>query len=455
MMVFPIYYLQNIIPDQMRREIMNKNRTVDFLKSKFVEYYGTSTIELPERFTRREWGFLYLGETFMQRHLSFRKNTELIQFLTGKKGQNKGYRNKANVQGLNIPAHVYYSSAYYQEPGLQPMPAKVEGWLGADLIFDLDDDHLRNIEGLTPIERLEKVKYITRYKLLDDFILGDLGFDEKYIRIAFSGSRGYHIHIRDPNVFSMSSAERREIVDYLTGTGLNLDRIFPDEVYDTKEFGGKKYSKKPKLVTPKLTSPGWRGRMARGILELINSIAKLPEDKGLAKLNQICRNLRYKGKPIPPKEIEEVYHEIFSRARIKIDPETFEKRNILEIFPRDKLRDIFLEIVREHQKIEMAGETDEPVTTDVKRLIRLPTSLHGKTGFRVVPLTIDELKDFSPFKDALAFGEDPISVKITIQEPFSFKLGGEEFLIKPGENSKELPEFAAIYLMCQRKAVLG
>ncbi|MCA1813180.1 MAG: hypothetical protein LC624_04420 [Halobacteriales archaeon] len=36
----------------------------------------------------------------------------------------------------------------------------------------------------------------------------------------------------------------------------------------------------------------------------------------------------------------------------------------------------------------MTGETDEPVTSDVKRLIRLPGSVHGKTGLRVVPVPL-------------------------------------------------------------------
>jgi DNA primase small subunit len=137
---------------------------------------------------------------------------------------------------------------------------------------------------------------------------------------------------------------------------------------------------------------------------------------------------------------------------VKYNKETFDQRNVLEIFSRDWLRDIFLGIVKEHEKVEMAGETDEPVTTDVKRLIRLPTSLHGKTGLQVVPLTIDKLADFEPLRDAVAFGSEPMKIKVSVEKEFSFKLGGEAFSVEPG--SVELPEFAAIYLICQRKAVL-
>ena len=121
------------------------NPTVRFLKTKFSEYYQSTALTLPERFTRREWGFLFLGESYMQRHLAFKRASELKRFLTGKQiGQDIGTVTVKTQRDANIPAHVYYSSAYYNEPSLQPMPEKVKGWLGADLIFDLDDDHLRN-----------------------------------------------------------------------------------------------------------------------------------------------------------------------------------------------------------------------------------------------------------------------------------------------------------------------
>ena len=420
------------------------NPSIQFLNKKFSNYYSTSQLRYPERFTKREWGFMFIGETFMQRHLAFRKTGELIKYLSG---------NQPSAQ-TKIPSHVYYSSAYYADPGLQPMSAKVKGWLGADLIFDLDDDHLRNIAGLSYEQRLEKVKDIVRRKLLDDYFLGDFGFDPKFIKIAFSGSRGYHIHIFDPHVFSLTSPERREIVDYLIGVGLNIDRIFYDKGFKTKEYHDKKVSVK-RYITPKLSSPGWKGRMARGILELYNKLSQIPDDEAKNELKLLCNYLNekhpnYKNRKISTKEIDMVYNELFSSYREKIDEHTFNKYNVLELFSRDRYREIFVNIVRELQKVEMAGETDEPVTTDVKRLIRMPTSLHGKTGFRVVPLSIEDLRTFDPLKDAVAFNSDPVKVKINSEEQFKFRLSGEDFTVEIGET--ELPEFAAIYLICQRKA---
>jgi DNA primase small subunit len=424
------------------------NPSLQYIKDKFLNYYSNAELKYPERFTRREWGFMFLGESFMQRHLGFRKSAELVQFLKGG-GRGKFTSTSQSVQ-KNVPAHVYYSSAYYNEPNLQPMQAKVEGWLGADLIFDLDDDHLRNVEGLSYAQRLDRVKDIVRHKLLDDFILGDFGFDPKNIKIAFSGSRGYHIHVNDPQVLPLGSPQRREIVDYLIGLGLNLDRVFPMEVFDSKEYGGRKYSKKPKVVTPKLDAAGWKGRMARGVFELIKKLSQLPDTQAREELLLLSNEIKHKGRKITKKDIDEIYFELFSRPGVKFDKDTFDQRNILEIFSKDLIRDRFLTIVKEYEKVEMAGETDEPVTTDVKRLIRMPTSLHGKTGFRVVPLTIDELAKFEPLNDAVVFGSEPKKVNITTNEPYNFKLNGEDFTVKPGMT--ELPEFAVVYLICQRKA---
>ena len=81
------------------------NNTIMFLKKEFSNYYKNVKFDLPDRFTRREWGFLYLGETFMQRHLAFRKTSDLRQFLSGHlSGSN---RKNHHIQNSNIPAHVY------------------------------------------------------------------------------------------------------------------------------------------------------------------------------------------------------------------------------------------------------------------------------------------------------------------------------------------------------------
>ena len=95
-----------------------------------------------------------------------------------------------------------------------------------------------------------------------------------------------------------------------------------------------------------------------------------------------------------------------------------------------------------------AGETDEPVTCDIKRLIRLPFSLHGKTGLKVVKIGIDELKTFDPLNDAIAFDDDP--VKIHLNTSFTIKMNQQHFNLEPGE--VEVPLYLAVFLIARRTA---
>ena len=102
--------------------------------------------------------------------------------------------------------------------------------------------------------------------------------------------------------------------------------------------------------------------------------------------------------------------------------------------------------------VRLAGEADEPVTADTKRLIRLPTSLHGKTGFRVVELTRDQLDDFDPLVDTLAFGNDPVEVVGLVDE--TFDLGGMEHTLDV-EKRTTLPEYAAVFAGLRGMAQIG
>jgi len=96
----------------------------DFIQRTFAEYYRSHCREIrpPSLISQREFGFLLSREKMMVRHKSFLTAEELQRFIL-----------------TNVPADVYYSSAHYERP-TEPMDKK--GWLRADLIFDIDSDHL-------------------------------------------------------------------------------------------------------------------------------------------------------------------------------------------------------------------------------------------------------------------------------------------------------------------------
>lgn len=162
-----------------------------------------------------------------------------------------------------------------------------KGWLGADMIFDIDADHIPTScdkihdqwicgkcgfpgkgavpencpvcgsekfdENTWPCEVcLASAKYET-VKLLD-ILMMDFGFSGTEIKVFFSGHRGYHVHVENKAVKDLDSAARREIVDYVSSLGIDIG------LYGLSEKG-------PKMLS--LRDPGWRGRIARGFHDFV------------------------------------------------------------------------------------------------------------------------------------------------------------------------------------------
>ena len=74
---------------------------------------------------------------------------------------------------------------------------------------------------------------------------------------------------------------------------------------------------------------------------------------------------------------------------------------------------LFLNLLKADASVVLgsAGETDEVVTLDVRRQIRWPTSLHGKSGMRVTEFPLKRLdpdgaNPYNPLKEAFVLGTD-------------------------------------------------
>jgi DNA primase small subunit len=381
--------------------------SIEFLKKKFREYYKNSDISLPDRFSRREYAFMFFEEKGMLRHLSFKKKQDFLRFVLEK-----------------IPAHIYYSSAYYKYPDENSMDRKE--WMGAELIFDLDADHIPGSEKLSYEDALEKVKK-EFIKLVEDFLLNDFGFDKDELYLYFSGARGYHCHVISPRVLKLDSSERREIVDYIMGNDLKENIIFKEHVVEKISYG-KKYQKRVKrLEIPKADEMGWRGRISRTLLGILNEVKNLDKEEAIEKLKSY--GITYK---LAEKIIETLSDERINRIKEGMIDQSSALRRL---FLKNALRKIAVSL--------SAGEADEPVTCDIKRLIRLPYSLHGKTGLKVTSIGIDELKDFDPLRDAVVFGDNPVKVKMI--QPLKIKIKDETYNLKVGEDY--VPEHLAVFLI--------
>ena len=103
------------------------------------------------------------------------------------------------------------------------------------------------------------------------------------------------------------------------------------------------------------------------------------------------------------------------------------------------------------QILAMAAQADEPVTTDIKRLIRHPGSLHGGSGMRVTPLEVDRLDAFDPLLDAVVFGERQVTVECSF--PLTMPILGNSYSLSKGLNT--VPEALAVFLCCRGIAEIG
>ena len=387
-------------------------RSLEFLKNSFQTYYASNKIELPDRFGRREFAFLFFGGKGMVRHLGFEKREMFWNFLAER-----------------VPQHAYYSSAYYQHPDAAKMMEKT--WMGAELIFDLDSDHLPNAEKMGYVESLVEVKK-EFIKLIEEFLLGDFGFKEKNIELYFSGGRGYHCHVKDPVVLDLDSNERREIVDYITGRDLQDSIIFHEQVTGRKSYGSYSFASGKSLKMPTPDQDGWKGRISRGIIELVDEIKKSDDpEKKLQEYGVSQRDAE--------RLVQELSEERVNRIKTGLLDQS---KTIRKFFLNSALRKTAVSL--------SAGETDEPVTCDVKRLIRLPSSLHGKTGLKVVKITVDDLKEFDPLRDAVVLPDDP--VRIAVHQPVSLDMNNQSFHLSEGE--QEVPTYLAVFLIGRKEAIL-
>jgi DNA primase small subunit len=405
---------------------MAADESLRFLMSQFSKHYREAPLSMPERFSKREFGFMFFDRDFVIRHQGFASRAALKNYLVEQ-----------------APAHVYYSCAYYEDPGAPTMAEKK--WLGADLIFDLDADHVEGAKNLPYEKMLLRVKDEVK-RLIDEFLLGDLGFEQGDLKIVFSGGRGYHVHINSPRVTRLSSHERREIVDYITGTDLDIDWVFPAEIFERGRFK-ERTDVSQKRSMPGLEDGGWRSRMRKGVDALLGELDQLDHVQAVAKLSEMLKESK---REIGKKTIEGLYTDLFEGDRGKRGVDRMRSQNTFEVFSAQRHEDAFLEIVDMKVKSRMKGETDEPVTSDIKRLIRLPSSLHGKTGFEVIPMSREALERFDPFTDAVpkAFGDR--EVRVSLEKPATVTLKGQSYALDPGEN--RVPEFLAVYLVCRRLA---
>ncbi|MFB6280391.1 MAG: DNA primase small subunit PriS [Haloferacaceae archaeon] len=381
-------------------------RTREYLRGRFGDYYRGVDLPLPPAADRREWGHIPFtsGGTTMVRHRSLLEIGDLDEFL-----------------GREPPRHVYFSAARYEDPGADGMDAK--GWRGADLIFDLDADHLPAVdpEASSYAGRLAACKDAL-VRLLD-LLEADFGFGPDDFRVVFSGGRGYHVHVRTPAVRELGSEARREVVDYVRAIDLDYDGLVTTRAVDG--------------TTRRVlrADGGWGRRVHRRLVSVAEDLRAADRPDALARLRA------YEG-------IGEARAETILNA-VERTPEAIENGNLEAGGPG--MRTLVEALTREVVE-EQTVAVDEPVTTDVNRLIRLPGSLHGGTGLVVRPIERDAVDAFDPFVDAVParFAGREILVDVTDPGEEPVVVGGGSFT--PTEGVHSVREPVGVFLMGRGRA---
>ena len=350
--------------------------TKAFLKSAFKEYYfrRADSIEFPEEIQSREFGYIPFGGG-MIRHLSFRNGgAALAEILK------------------QSPSSVYCSNARYESP---TQPIEEKGWLGAELIFDIDATDIP-----TPCKRGHDLWYCEKCHSsgrlprppkcsscggttvefhgtcgvcleaakdhalrVVDFLTEDFGVLGDSVEVYFSGNRGYHLHVFDKRFHALDQPARSEIADYMRGESLPASQTIASAL-----------RRRPAGEGPQ--GEGWTGRITGYIDEKWSS---------------------YDG----------------------------------------TLRKLVSEAVASQRAL-----VDSSVTTDIHRVFRLAGTLHGNTGMS--KLHIESIGSFNPQTDPVVLDSKPVKVKVDFYP--RFKVRGIDFGPFKSETT-EIPTYAAIPIL--------
>jgi len=249
------------------------------------------------------------------------------------------------------PFAAYCSVSLYERPGER------KNWERAELIFDIDakDLPVKNCcdDGMVCEVCLTRAKDIV---MEIDTSLKDLKLENVYH--VYSG-RGYHIRILDTDVMGIGDAERGFILDYVRASVPVRDE-----------------SKTKKGRDPTLYSTGY----TRIFMSRFADIIEYAEQKdfkefGLStiKANQIIKN----------------------RNTTVKDLKRGSSRAIRKIIRDQKVYEKF----EENIIVQISKFLDAKVTVDIKRILRLPSSLHSKVSMKC--MVVKDIERFNPLEDAV------------------------------------------------------
>ena len=362
---------------------------------RFGQYYQHASLWSPPRVKTREWMFIPFGGAQPLRHKSFSNVNQVQSFLSPRAMHS-----------------CFYSTAYWRRPFELKMADKL--WQGADLIFDLDGDHLPGVTDRDFPGMLEVIQE-QAWSLWNDFLEPEFGFSEEHLQVTFSGHRGFHLHYRDPNLFHLDSEARRELVSHIRGEGVDV------------QGGLARYHD--------ATAKGWTQRIRQGMDDMIETLQSI--HRGDDGSNAELRRLESALKSLQDREgntSQRSSSAIKRLAELMVHDQRVRRLKEGKFELLGNYQTLFLNLLKADASVVLgsAGETDEVVTIDVRRQIRWPTSLHGKSGMRVSEFPLarldpDSSDAYNPLHEAYVLGlDDRIEVEWTVDDAVA-QFGDQRF----------------------------
>lgn len=314
--------------------------------------FSKASLQERRQYYREEWSIKDLPD-FISKELTKRE----FGFDHYGKGPNDRYKVFKGTDSLKkflrykAPFAAYVSVAFYNNP------AKRQDWQKAEFVFDVDakDIPIRTCQcdGVCEVCLGEAKEIVNN---LIDTLKDDLSL--KDIHLIYSG-RGYHIRILDEEIVTEGSELRGELLKYVAGAEVP-NTTFTNNNLSNKAFNFEHFSIPigyPKVFTDRVK---FNVQHLVGNEEFDGINNKLVKD--VVKYRDLIENDQwgaFKNKIGP------IRYKRFVKAMAKTNLETI----------------------------------DAKVSIDLKRILRLPSSLHSKVSMKCVE--VKNRETFDPFKEAV------------------------------------------------------
>ncbi|MGD2250313.1 MAG: DNA primase catalytic subunit PriS [Candidatus Methanofastidiosia archaeon] len=253
-------------------------------------------------------------------------------------GPNDRYNAYSSIAELRAKIKKNAPYAVYSSVSHYEYPAQRENWLRAELVFDID---ARDLPARRCTCRLGEVCEICLVDAKDialtliDTLRDDFGVENLFL--IYSG-RGYHVRCTDNN--AMSIEPRGKIFEYVTGS------IIPDDLFMVYGYPAA-FRRMAALTLSKMDHLDMRGG------------AKILENK------------------------ESIIEALVNRDRV----------TLFDLITKKALQTLLEEIASINTE-----SVDGKCTIDIKRILRLPTSLHSKVS--MICTVVKDWEKFDPVRDA-------------------------------------------------------